>query len=318
MTGPTLSVYDRTNLTVNALTQQASPRKGYLFALLSTFGAGLTTVIGKWTLEEISALALACVIFTVSTIALSVGWLPFHGTRRAFTLTRKGWFWMVMFSVTSWLAIWLFWAGVQLIDPTLAGFLNRFEVPIVILLGVILLKERFSRIETIGMILSLVGIVIMKLTLRIEFSTGFWLVLLGATFFGLTEFVSKIALRHVEPIPLAYLRNGLLAIGYWAVFLVGDYSLAGMEKVWPGAVAVGLIGPLVTRMMYLLALKHMDLSKVAVVSQIQPVFVILIALTFLGQLPTLRETFGGIFLLVGCVIMVLGRHGSRSPTARET
>jgi drug/metabolite transporter (DMT)-like permease len=295
-----------------------SSKKGYLFALYSTLGAGMTTVIGKWTLEEISALALTCVIFTVSTIALTVGWLPFRGSRQVFALTRKGWFWTLMFSITSWLAIWIFWAGVKLIDPTLAGFINRFEVPIVILLGVVLLKERFSRIEVIGMILSLAGIVIMKLTLRIEFSTGFWLVLLGATFFGLTEYVSKIALRHVEPIPLAYLRNAFLAVGYWAVFLAGDYSMAGMERVWPGAVAVGLIGPLVTRLMYLLALKHLDLSKVAVVSQIQPVFVILIALTFLGQFPTLREIAGGVCLLAGCVVMVLGRFRGRRQDAART
>lgn len=286
--------------------------------MISTLGAGVTTVIGKWNLMEISALAMSCFIFTISTVVLTLGWLPFKGVRPVFTQTRTGWFWTVLFSVTSWLAIWIFWAGVRLIDPTLAGFLNRFEVPIVILLGVLLLKERFSRVETIGMLLSLLGIVAMKVTLRVEFSTGFWLVLLGSFFFGLTEYVSKIAIRHVEPVSLAYLRNMLLAVGYWAVFIASDETVAGIEEVWPGVVAVGIIGPLVTRMMYLLALKHMELSKVAVISQGQPVVVILIALTFLGQLPTFREIVGGLFLLVGCVIMVLGRHGQSPAPPKAT
>ena len=295
-----------------------SRRAGYIYATISTIGAGLTTVIGKWNLVEISALTMSCFIFTISTVVLTLGWLPFKSARTVFTQTGKGWFWTVMFATTSWLAIWAFWAGVRLIDPTLAGFLNRFEVPIVILMGVLLLKERFSRVETIGMILSLLGIVAMKMTLRMEFSTGFWLVLLGSFFFGLTEYVSKIAIRHVEPVPLAYLRNLMLAIGYWAVFLISNETLGGIEKVWPGVLAVGLIGPLVTRMMYLMALKHMELSKVAVISQGQPVVVILIALTFLGQLPTFREIVGGIFLLVGCVIMVVGRHGKAPERSQAT
>ncbi|MCK4462395.1 MAG: EamA family transporter, partial [candidate division Zixibacteria bacterium] len=80
-----------------------------------------------------------------------------------------------------------------------------------------------------------------------------------------------------------------------------------LEKVWLGVVALGLIGPIMARMMYLLALKRMDLSKVAVISQSQPVYVVLIALFALGQLPTVRETAGGIFLVIGCVVMIFAR-----------
>ena len=283
-------------------------RAGYVLAVVSSFGAGLATVIGKWNLEAISALVLSCLIFTTATIALTIGWLPFRGLRKTFVLTRAGWFWLALFTITSWLAIWFFWAGVRRMDPTLAAFVNRIEAPIVIALGVLFLRERFTRTETIGAILSIAGIVMMKLTLRFEYSTGFWLVLLGAVFFGITEFVSKIAIRHVEPITLAYLRNMFMALGYWAVFFGRGHTLDGLETVWPGVIALGLIGPILSRMMYMLALKRMELSKVAVISQIQPIFVILIALSVLGQLPTPREVVGGGFLIVGCIVMVLGRN----------
>ncbi|MFH1687574.1 MAG: DMT family transporter [bacterium] len=285
-----------------------SVRAGYAFAVVSSFGAGLATVVGKWNLEAISALVMSCMIFTTATIALTIGWLPFRGWRKTFILTRQGWFWLALFTITSWLAIWFFWAGVRRMDPTLAAFVNRLEVPIVIFLGVLFLKERFTRTETIGAVLSLIGIVLMKLTLRFEYSAGFWLVLLGALLFGITEFVSKIAMRHVEPITLAYLRNMFMAAGYWVVFAGGGYTLDGLDRVWPGVLALGLIGPILSRMMYMLALKRMELSKVAVISQIQPIFVVLIALIALGQLPTPREVAGGVFLIVGCVVMVVGRN----------
>jgi len=247
------------------------------------------------------------IVFTVATVALSVGWLSFAGAKQAFLLSRKGWWWVSLFTLTSVLAVWTFWAGVKRMDPTLAAFLNRAEVPIVILMGIIFLKERFTRYETLGLALSIVGIVTMKLTLRWEYSLGFWYVLLGAFFFGLTEFVSKLAVRHVNPVHLAYLRNMLLAVIYWLMFAAGGESTAGLGKVWLGVLALGLIGPIWARMLYLLALKRMELSKVAVISQSQPVYVVLISLLALGQLPTVRETVGGVFLVVGCVIMIFGR-----------
>ena len=284
-----------------------SPLPGYLFALVSAIGAGLATVVGKWNLESVPVLLMSSIIFTVATVALTVGWLPFVGFKKAFCISRQGWFWVSLFAITSLLAIWAFWAGVHRMDPTLAAFVNRAEVPMVIILGIVILKERFSRWETLGLVLSIVGIVIMKLTLRWEYSLGFWLVLLGALFFGLTEFVSKIAIRHVNPVTLAYLRNMMLAAAYWLMFAASGESFDGLEKVWPGVLALGLIGPIMARMMYLLALKRMDLSKVAVISQSQPVYVVLIALFALGQLPTVRETAGGIFLVIGCVVMIFAR-----------
>ncbi|MDH3892851.1 MAG: DMT family transporter [candidate division Zixibacteria bacterium] len=285
-------------------TTDGAPTLGYVFALTSAVGAGLATVIGKWNLEAIPVLLMNGCIFTTATVALSVGWLPFAGFKKAFVLTRQGWFWVAMFTVTSLLAVWAHWAGVQRMDPTLAAFVNRAEVPIVIVLGVIFLKERFSRWETLGLLLSIVGIVVMNLTLRIEYTTGFWLALLGALLFGMTEFVSKIAVRHVPPVTLAYLRNLFMAPIYWLMFAATGASLEGLDRVWPGVLALGLVGPILGRMMYVLALRRMELSKVAVISQSQPVYVVLIALFVLGQLPSVRETVGGIFLVAGCILMV--------------
>jgi len=268
-------------------------------------------VIGKWNLESISPLLMSGLIFTIATIVLTVGWLPFRGKKSIFPLSRQGWLWLGLFTTSSFLAIWIFWEGVQRIDPSLAAFVNRAEVPIAIFLGVVFLRERFSRLEILGMIISIAGIVVMRLTLRFEYSAGFWLVLLGALFFGITEFVSKIAVRHVEPVVLAYLRNGMMALVYWMIFLAGGEDLGGLSRVWQGVVALGIVGPILSRMLYLLALKRVELSRVAVISQSQPVFVILIALLFLGQLPTFREVLGGILITTGSLIMILYRR----PTA---
>ncbi len=277
---------------------------GYSYVIASTLAAALSTVVGKWNLNAISPLLMNSLIFSIAASILSVTLISTKGFRAVFSLSRKGWFWLLMFSASSWLAIWAFWAGVQRMDPSLAAFLNRLEVPVAILLGIIILKEHFTKTETLGAILSLSGIVVMRLTLRFEYSSGFWLVLTGALFFGITEFISKIAVRHVQPSVLTYIRNMFIATGYWIAFFSIDGSFEGLGDVWTGVVALGILGPIFSRMMYLKALQQLALSKVAVISQSQPVLVLLIAFLALGQLPAFREIMGGLLLVIGSLLMI--------------
>lgn len=274
----------------------------------STIAAALATVIGKWVLLSISPLLMNSLMFSIATVVLSFYVLPVRGVRKTFTLTRLGWIWLTAFSVSSWIAILSLWTGIQRMDPSLASFINRIEVPIVIVLGIVLLGERFTRLEWLGAGLSLLGIVVMRLTLRAEYTDGFWWVLFSSVFFGITELLSKVAVRHVDPIALAYIRNMFIAAGYWVVFLWLEGSYAGLQEVWIGVVALGVIAPLLSRMMYLMALTRLALTKVAIISQSQPVFVMLISMFALKQIPALREVTGGVLIVGGCFLMVLTRR----------
>jgi len=264
--------------------------------------------MGKWNLEWISPVLMNAMIFSVATILLSLWLVPSGRVRQVRFISHRGWFWLGMFSVSSWLAVMFYWAGVQRMDPTLAAFLNRSEVLIAIVLGMIFLHERFNRIETIGGLISIVGIIVMRITLRVDYSLGFWLVLVGALFFGATEFLSKIAVRHVEPVILTYVRNAFLAGSYWLAFWILGYNFAGLEHVWVGVIVLGFLGPILSRILYAMALERMELSKVAVISQTQPIWVIIIAATALGQLPSVREVVGGLFLVGGTLLMIVGRR----------
>lgn len=286
-------------------------RAGSAFAVTSSLAGGLATVVGKWNLESIPALLQNSVMFSVATLLVSLVMVRFWRSGQILTLSRQAWKWLGLFTASSWFAIWALWAGVQRMDPSLAAFVNRFEVPVAIALGIIFLKERLTRLELLGMALSFAGIVVMRLTLRIEYTDGFWLVLLGSVFFGVTEFISKMAVRYVEPVVLTYIRNIFLAILFWIAFVASGQSFEGLEKVWPGVIALGILGPIISRVSYLSALKRVALTRVAVISQIQPVFVILIALAVLGQIPTFREVTGGILLIAGCLIMILSRPNAR-------
>jgi drug/metabolite transporter (DMT)-like permease len=280
---------------------------GYLFSGMSALFASASIVAGKWTLEVISPLALNALVFAMGAIVLGLCVIPQKRWKRIFVLNGKAWLWTLTFTVLAFAAIWTYWIGIRMMDPTLASLLNRTETLVTILLGIAILRERFSRGEALGAVLVLAGIVLMKFTLRVEYSTGFWVVLFSAVCFGTAEFIAKIAVRYVDPLTLSFVRNLVSAVMFWiAVAFVGT-SFTGVGSVFWGVVIVAIMGPILTRPIYLVALKHIEVSKVALINQSQPVFVAIMALLALKQTPALREIIGGVFVVGGCLLIILRR-----------
>ncbi|KPL05002.1 MAG: hypothetical protein AMJ73_03010 [candidate division Zixibacteria bacterium SM1_73] len=280
---------------------------GYLFSGMSAFFASVAIVTGKWTLQSISPLTLNALVFPIGSVVLGLGIIPQKRWKRILDLTGKAWAWTLTFTVLAFVAIWTYWIGIKMMDPTLASFLNRSETLVTILLGVVILGERFTRGEGFGAILVLAGIVLMKFTLRMEYSTGFWVVLFSSVCFGTAEFVAKIAVRYADPLTLSFVRNLVSTMMFWMVVALAGTSFAGVGSVFWGVIIIAFMGPILTRPIYLAALKYIEVSKVALINQSQPVFVAIMALLALNQTPALREIIGGLFVIGGCLVIIISR-----------
>lgn len=281
---------------------------GYLYASLSAMMASILIVSGKWTLHTISPLALSALVFTIGAIVLGLAMLPRKRWKRISAIDARGWRWTIAFSVLAFVAIWTYWIGLKMMDPTLASFLNRFETLVTISLGIVILGERFSKGEGLGTLLVLGGIVLMKFTFRAEYSDGFWVVLFSAICFGTAEFIAKIAVRYVDPLTLSFLRNVITSVLFWIAVAFMGTSFEGAGSVWWAILIVAFAGPILTRPIYLYALKYIEVSKVALINQSQPVFVAILALVALSQTPAPREIVGGLFVMGGCVLIIASRR----------
>ena len=280
---------------------------GYFYASLSAVMASILIVSGKFTLNVISPLALSAIVFTFGAIVLGLAMLPKRRWRRISALDKRAWGWTIAFSVLAFVAIWTYWIGLSMMDPTLASFLNRSETLVTISLGIVILGERFTRGEGVGTLLVLAGVVVMKLTFRAEYSAGFWVVLFSAVCFGTAEFIAKIAVRYVDPLTLSFLRNVISSVLFWIAAAFVGISFEGAGSVWWAILIIALTGPILTRPIYLYALKHIEVSKVALVNQSQPVFVAILALMALSQTPAPREIVGGVFVIGGCLLIIMSR-----------
>ena len=280
---------------------------GYFYASLSAMMAAVLIVTGKWTLYSISPLALNALIFPMGAVLLAPTLFFRKRWKLILAMDWTAWKWTLAFSVLAFVAIWTYWIGIKMMDPTLASFLNRFETLVTISLGMAILGERFSRGEGVGTFLVLGGIVLMKFTFRAEYSLGFWVVLFSAICFGTAEFFAKIAVRYVDPLTISFIRNVVTSILFWIAVPLAGASFEGASSVWWGILVIALTGPILTRPIYLFALKHLEVSKVALIQQSQPVFVAILALVALSQTPAPREIIGGLFVVGGCLLIIVSR-----------
>jgi drug/metabolite transporter (DMT)-like permease len=294
--------------------EATNPNAGYFFALLSAMMGAVLIVTGKFVLYSISPLALNAIIFPVGAVVLGLAMLPGKKWKRIARMDSKGWGWTLAFSLLACVAIWTHWIGIKMMDPTLASFLNRFETLVTISLGMMILGERFTWGEALGAFLVLGGIILMKVTFRAEYSLAFWIVLFSAVCFGTAEFFAKMAVRYVDPLTISFLRTVITAIFFWIAVPIVGTSFEGAKSVWWALIILVFAGPVLVRPIYLYALKHLEVSKVALINQSQPVFVAILALVALSQTPAPREVFGGLIVIGGCLLIIISRGKVRMKT----
>jgi drug/metabolite transporter (DMT)-like permease len=73
-----------------------------------------------------------------------------------------------------------------------------------------------------------------------------------------------------------------------------------LGMLWLGVIGMAILGPLGARVFYLYALKHADISKTTLLTHIQPVFVVILAIIILHQYPSGGELLGGVLIILGC------------------
>jgi drug/metabolite transporter (DMT)-like permease len=282
--------------------------KGYLLAILAAFFSACSISVGKAVLLTAEPLRFTCFLFICACFFNLFTVLPSDKRKLIRSLNRHSWDLILLQAGLSFFAVWWLWWGVSYLDPTVAAFLSRFQTPATVLLGILLLGERLRSKEILGVILVFCGIFILRYKAGVEFSRGFLLVLGSALCFGVAEVVARKGVLEVEPSVFAFVRNSIVTLLLVLLNLGwGLPKLADFGRLWYLTPVAALTGPFLARLTFLYALTRVEVSKASILNQTQPLFVAILAFTFLQTIPTLREWIGGIFILGGCIMMIIHR-----------
>ncbi len=197
-------------------------------------------------------------------------------------------------------------SSVKLINPATVSFLSRLEIIIVIILAYLLLKERLHRVEIIGGLIAVAGVMVLKFHATIDVSKAATLMIISAFFFAVAEIAVKRYVDHLGTMRFIFYRN-LFTVGIFYIVL----KVSGQSLTYPGhktvfwAVLAALLLPILGRATYMEALKRISISRAALINQSTPLFTVLFALLILKTIPAPIEWLGGGMIIAGVIIIKL-------------
>jgi O-acetylserine/cysteine efflux transporter len=199
--------------------------------------------------------------------------------------------------------------AVRYVDPGTASLLSRTSILFGVGLGVLWLGERLRGLEAVGAAIAVAGVAVISFQPGDYLRWGSLLVVASTALYALHSALVK---RYAGDIPFGdfmFFRVASVAIVLIAL------AVAQGAVVWPSPVAWGWIvvaagvNVVLSRGVYYLALRRLDMSFLTIVLTLTPVVTWLWSMLAFGGRPTAVEVAGGVATLGGVMLVTASRAG---------
>ena len=208
----------------------------------------------------------------------------------------------------------LTFSGLNIVDATSATLLIQSEIPFGILIAFIILKEKPSLKNLIGLLIAFTGIVILTGSPNLENKLfGVLLLLSGAFLWAYAQVIAK---------PVSEKIGGLALTAYIGVFagpssIVLSYFIEGNTyqyitnadlKTWLIVLYLGLIMNCLAYSIWYFVLSKHPVNYVMPVMLLFPVTGLITAIFLLGETPSTYAYIGGFIIISGVAIILINKR----------
>lgn len=285
---------------------QSVEKKGIGLNIGSILAMSSSPVLDKLALGYVRPVSAVVVIYSYNAIFSLIS-VRQHMSR-AFIMKLLRERWLLLMGAINALALIMLFRGLDLTDPVAVGFLRRFYVVFALFMGSRLLGEKFTRLEVMVTLVSVVGAFIFvsegKLP-RLQSVMGSGLIILSSALFAYANLLAK---RHVHKLP----TMELMALNNWLVlFFVAVYSL--VRHNFPVNIRIesmmllgfsALLSSFIGLALFYAGLRYVSYWKANILRSLEPLVVTLYSLPFFPQTITWARLVGGGLLVAGILILV--------------
>ena len=280
--------------------QQFTPKQT-IMALFVPLLWGLGFVFAKGAINHFPPILLMA--FRFSLTALVLVWftpLPFGKFFQLFKIAIVAA--AIQYSLT--------FTGVKGLEAGLASIIVQLEVPFLVILGALLLREKPGYKKWIGIAISFVGVATMSQQDELSGSFISIALVLGGCF---AWALGQVMIRKLKDV------SGMQVTAWIAVFaapqlffmsaIFEDGQVEAIRNanplVWWTVLYLGLIMTCLGYFFWNTLIRHHDVSKVAPFLLLLPVFSVLGGNVFLGETFTIDKFYGGATILLGIVVITI-------------
>ena len=262
-------------------------------------------ILGKIALDHIDPLSLAAFRFESAALAMLALYF-FAGGQR--TSVRRGDFWRIVMLAFFGVIVNQggFTVGLNFTSSDHSAVIAAMAPVMVLLLACAMRLEKLTWGKALGMAISFTGIVALETERgagsHSPYLTGDVITLVSTVGYASYAVYAKKISRRYDPISM---NTYLLVIAAIIVLPVAirqavTVNLRGIGWVgWSGVLYMAIFSSVAAYTIFYWALRHMEASRVAVVSYFQLIAVILFAVPILGDLPTRHLLAGAALVLLG-------------------
>ena len=280
---------------------------GYLYALGAAIALSSSFIFSKSVLNQVSMIQFGAVWFTMGVV-WNGAWYFGRKKYRTFSVnTRQKLGVALLIAILEGAATGLFYLAIRAMEnPAVVSFIGNIGPVFVIIMGITLLKERFGRLQVVGILVTIAGVFV------INFREGAFVGFLdpGAAYVIAASFLFALATisgrrfkEYLDPELMSLIRTILLAVVFVILILISKENLRFEGYVWRDLAFGSLFETLLTIVFAYQALRRIDATSTSLIISSKGVWTLLLAWIFLNVFPTGIQVVGGLATIIGIYLI---------------
>lgn len=304
------------------------PGQAYLWFAILIFGASssvtrkLTEIGASQFMHEHNPISLCNVLFVGNVCALCIMLVLYRDQLTAVNIrkiTKKEWVNLTVVAILSGaIAPAAIFRALAISPVNNIVLLGRLEVPLILILSSVILKERLNQYQKIGAAIVLLGIFVSvtgnrpdALSSGFTFGQGEILTIISTVFLAIATLINKYQLSHIPLGVYGIFRTGLGSIVFFIFgsWLYGSGHFAEMFSpfLWQWMLVYGGIIVVVGQALWIKGSRQSPLVVSTIISCFHPIAGMFFAYWILAEVPTMQQILGSIILLLGLLFSQVTR-----------
>lgn len=295
------------------------------FAVLQAFLVTLlwssSFIIIKFGLQEIPPLIFAGLRYSIAAIILLLAVILIPAQRSDLkTLNKRWWGLLIIYGLVYYtITMGTQFIGLALLPAITVSFILNFTTILVVIFGVFFLQERptFKQILLIGIAMVGTFFYFIPFVFPLTAIFGIIIVIISLLANSFSAIIGRSINRSREYSPLLVTALSMI-VG--AIFLLpAGLVLDGLPLLSPLGILtilwLAIINTALTFWLWNRAMQHLRALEITIINSTMLAQIAVLALVFLGEVPTLLDWFGIILLMISALLIQIFRRPTNSPKA---
>lgn len=241
--------------------------------------------------------------YVIAVALVEVGLLGLVSRRLSLAPLRRMWPTFLAIGMCVAVSTRLNYEAMAFIDPGVAAMVAKMTVLFSLGFGLLWLGERFTRWQGVGSAVAIVGLAVISFQPGDYLGIGAMMILLSSFIYALHAALTKRNMGEVDLLNFFFYRL-LLTAAFLALFNIARGTLAlPSAQAFPILLLVGTVDVVVSRFLYYVTLRKLDMSVFAVALAASPVAAVLWSQLLFDVFPTPQQLLGGFTILCGVAVV---------------